>query len=577
MKLTNDECITILKQPQDPHLTEAVYHEQRIRLHSEPTLDVPTNPAYSRFLNKVKDRIPDDAYNRFKSLIDFPFVTVDFLEGVFSGFQRVFECSDRHVSFSFTNPDYDGEFKDEIHETEEYFKKNGVNLLKTRFNSYIVIDLPGEQLTERPTPYHYCLPVSRVEQVKVNRKNNCEYIAFDTGDKSGEFRILAFFDSGSFRLFTEKEKGKSYILLSEIPHDLGYCPVAPLWSDTMDETQTMLNKINPATNSLGRLDTLAFKEISKEYSDLYNMYPILATYEEEEDEVSLNNTFTGGEECEDGPVKFNKSNSNNILTNPGRHLIKPIPSETQPDLGSPAEFIGPPVENLEFIKKDLESRRELIHYSIAGKPGEALNSQALNRDQVAAGFESEQAILLKISTNFEEIEEFVLKTKAILTYGESSIKKQSVNYGKNYFLYNASVIMEEMKMAKEVGMPSYIIDQQNRAFINTKYRSNPNQKERMDIIRMLFPYPHLTDTEVLLNKDFLDPLKVVIRMEFYDLLDTFERTYTRVESLMDGTIDIEKKVEMIKNEFIKQINKSNIYEQFRSGTGQATTSPEGVQ
>lgn len=571
MILTSDECIKILKQPADPYLTTAVYHEDRVRLHTQPTLDVPSNPAYTAFLLKVKDRIPADAYERFKSLIDFPFVTVDFMEGVYSGFQRVFECPDRYVNFNFTNPDYDQDFKEEVHETEEWFIKNGINLLKTKFNSFIVVDLPVKQETKRPQPYQYCLPISRVERVKISRKNKCEYIAFDTGEKDGEDKLIAFFEGSAYRIF-KKKSDDSFILFSESFHGLGFCPVCPIWSDVLDQTVTMLNKLSPATNTLGRLDTLAFKELSKEYSDLYNMYPIIWTYPEEEDETALNIPMQGtSDECIDMPVAMSKSNANNALTNPGRHFQKPIPTTDQPDIGEPGGFISPNVENLRFIMEDIEARKINVQLSIAGSPGDPTQDQAMNKDQISAGFESEQSVLLRISENFQEAEEFVLKTKAALMFGEGSIKKESVNYGKSYFLHNEKTVMEEMEMAKKIDMPAYVIDQQNRAFSNTKYKSNPAQSERMEIIRMLFPYPNLKDSEVLANKDILDPEKVAIRLEFFDLLDDFERTYAKVETVWDEILDTSKKVEMIKNEFSQLINKRNIYGNIRESqqAGQA--------
>jgi len=578
MTLTADECIKILKQQRDPQIDKAVYHQDRVRLHTEPTLEVPSNPAYNNFLLKVKDRIPADAYERFKSLIDFPFITVDFMEGVYSGFQRVFECPDRYINFSFTNPDYDNEFKEEIHETEEYFSKHGINLLKSKFNSYIVVDLPSEQKTKRPKPYHYCLPISRVEQVKINRKNKCEYIAFDTGEKEGEDKLVAFFEDSAYRIFRSRNND-SFVLFYESFHNLGFCPVAPFWSDVLDATVTMINKLSPATNTLGRLDTLAFKELSKEYSDLYNMYPIIWTYPEEEDQTKVIDPMQMqglGDDCTDGPVNYSPSNANKGLTNPGRYFQKPIPTTDQPDIGEPGGFIGPPVENLRFIMEDMEVRKTGIQYSIAGSPGEPTKDQAINEKQVSAGFESEQSVLLRISENFEQIEEFVLKTKAALMFGVDSIKKESVNYGKNYFLHNEKTVMEEMEMAKKVHMPQYIIDQQNRTFTQTKYRSNPDQNERMEIIRMLFPYPNLTDAEVIANKDFLEAEKVAIRLEFFDLLDEFERTYTTVESLMDDTLGVGQKVEMIKAEFSQLINKRNIYGNIRESQ-QARKAEGGVQ
>ena len=62
---TADEAIAILKRPKDEALDRAVWHEKRLELHSEPTIKVPHNPAFTNFLTNVQSRIPDDKYNLF--------------------------------------------------------------------------------------------------------------------------------------------------------------------------------------------------------------------------------------------------------------------------------------------------------------------------------------------------------------------------------------------------------------------------------------------------------------------------------------------------------------------------------
>ncbi len=561
MTLSLEDFIKILKDKPDEHIARAIHHENRVKLHTEPTLEPTSNKAYDYFIDKVKQRIPDDAYDRFLSLIEWPFITVDYCEGVFSTFNKVFESADRYLNITFKNTEYGDDFKPYLKEIDNWFKESGVNTLKTKFNSFVVVDLPTEQESSKPEPYFYVLPSSNVERVKINRKNKVEYIVFDTCEKHDDKRILACFDDMYYRLVFEDGETYKPVLDEdgnpiEIKHGLGWTPVAPFWSDVLDPTVSMLNKKNPSTNSLGRLDILAFKMLSKEYSDLYNMYPIIWSYPEEEDAERINEPYGDeGLECDtlDSPIAKNISNSKKILTNPARHVIKPIPDEMG-DVGDPMGFIEPTVDNLRFILEDLELRKENIEYSIAGKFQESKNDQAKNEKQISSGFESQYTVLLNVANNFAIIEEWIIKTCAALRYSPDSIKSVSVNNGRNFFLHTHHEIMEEIEASKKNKLPEYIIDQQEQAYIKTKYKSNPEKQERLEIIRMLTPYRQMNLEQVLVNMQFLDPEKVKLRLEFSDALSRFENKFGVVENYMkfstsDELIEMDERIKSINEEF----------------------------
>lgn len=581
MTLTSDDCAKILEKPKDKYLEKAVYHENRIRLHTEPTLERTNNPAYNDFIKKIKEIIPDDAYARFVSLIQWPFITVDFTEDVFSSFQKVFEAPDKYVNVSFKNPDYNLGFYTLRNKISNFIKTSGINLLKTRFNSYIVFDLPQKQDSERPSPYFYTLPSGNVKCVKIDRENKVKYIGFDTGETygKGNEKLYAFFDENYYRIFIEKN-GK-YVVhsdesgLKEFYHGLGWCPVCPVWNDVMDETITMLDKKMPATNSVGRLDMLAFKLISKEYNDLYNLYPIIWSLPEEEDEERLNQQYDeNGELCEENPVSKNISTSKKILTNPGRHIIKPAPNKEDGDVGDPMGFIEPNVDNLRFIREDLENRMNDIKSSISGKPGEPKNDQAKNEKQVSSGFESEYSAMLSVANGFAALEKWMLKTGAALSFGKDSIKDISINPGRNFFLHSHEEIMEEMKSSKDIGMPSYIIDQQENAFLSVKYKNNPEKKERMDMLRAIMPYRDMNNDVLIKNISILDPEKVMLRLNFFDALSEFENKFAPIEQFLkdkmdEQVIDMNGRIKLIIEELLTIIKRNNYGSNFSSAVRSA--------
>jgi hypothetical protein len=593
MKLTDDECVQILKSKKDPFLDKAIRHEQKVRLHMETTIDETDNPAYIDFLSGVGDIIPDDTYERFKSLIKWPFVTVDYNEGVFSSFQKIFEAPDRNLNVVFNSPDYDKDFDPYKKSVFEWLVGSGISNLKTKFNSFVVVDVPSVQLGDRPEPYFYILPITNVLKVEVNRKNLCEYIAFDTKKTFGENgdRLIAFFDDDYYRIFIEKDD--NYYLHSDGNgfqsksfHGIGMCPSRSFWSDVIDPTETMINKKMPATNSIGSLDTLAFRMLSKEYSDLFNLYPILWTLPEEENEDNLNdNVFDNDLECEsESLIKRQKSLSDKWLSTPARVIQKPAPNKEDGDVGEVAGFIQPKVDNLKFIASDLEDRKKSIAASISGKKPEPINDQAKNEKQISSGVEDEYAVSLNVAHNFAELEEWMLKIGAYIIFGKDSVKNISVNSGKNFFLQSHNEIMGEMEVMNKIGAPTYIIDQQEKAYVSTKYRSNPEAKERMEIIRLLMPYRHFKDNEVLTMASHLDVDKVEIRLNFTDILDEFETSFSPVESFgkdgdsMGEEISLKDRISVINKEFLNIIKRNNYgsignFEKSIRGSDGGETSP----
>ena len=90
--------------------------------------------------------------------------------------------------------------------------------MKTSVNSILVVDLPTEQLTDKPEPYFYWLDIANVIDYELNPDGvTFEWLIFKQPDS-----VIAVFDDTSIRTYkTDESYSKLLGLLSEAPHGLG--------------------------------------------------------------------------------------------------------------------------------------------------------------------------------------------------------------------------------------------------------------------------------------------------------------------------------------------------------------------
>ena len=83
--------------------------------------------------------------------------------------------------------------------------------------------------------------------------------------------------------------------------------------------------------------------------------------------------------------------------------------------------------------------------------------------------------------------------------------------------------------------------------IETEYRHNPQQMQRMIILSDLEPYRHLTRNEVqaLYEKNLVSIEELMIKLNFADFIRRFERENMNIISFGEN-IDYQKKIDTIK-------------------------------
>ena len=558
----------------------AVLHQNRLRFHAEV---VPSTPALASwmyrgksreelsplfaghegvaqaltdFLAMVQNLIPKDKFETFKTLFRFPVITNEILAVCYDKLSRIFDGRNPAFSYQFAateqRDDWEWYRQERLGEPTVWSTK-GWDFFKTQINSVLIVDLPEVQEAgdRYPQPYFYWLPIRDVIDFKADpHTGQMKYIIFRQDDDK-----IAVFDDESRRVFKSKnnEVGE---LIAEARHDLGYCPARFFWSEPMSLDKPDI-KQSPVTKELDRLDWYLFFAISKRNLDTYGSYPIYWGYQQDCD-------FHNDEcECDGGFLKDRKGQwlydnnglmlpcpvcSQKRLTGAGSFVEIPVPdaSQGQPDLSNPVGKLEVDRASLDYNHEEEERLRTDIITAIVGTNEEITTRDALNEQQIKANFESQSTVLQRVKKGFEEAQKWVDDTIARERYGTAFISS-SINYGTEFYLFTSDELRERYKLAKEAGMSEADLDALLQQIIETEYRNNPQQMQRMIILGDLEPYRHLTRNEVqgLYDKNLITIEELLIKLNFADFIRRFERENMNIISFGEN-IDYDKKINTIK-------------------------------
>ena len=558
----------------------AVLHQNRLRFHAEV---VPSTPALASwmyrgkqredlsplfagregvaqalndFLAMVQNLIPKDKFEVFKTLFRFPVITNEVLDVCFDKLSRIFDGRNPAFSYQFAateqRDDWEWYRQEKLGEPTVWSTK-GWNFFKTQINSVLIVDLPEEQEAgdRYPQPYFYWLPIRDVIDFKANpTTGQMEYIIFRQDEDK-----IAVFDDESRRVFKAKDNQVGELLM-EAKHDLGYCPARFFWNDPMSLDKPDI-KQSPVTKELDRLDWYLFFTISKRNLDTYGAYPIYWGYQQDCD-------FHNDEcECDGGFLKDRKGNwlydnngllmpcpvcSQKRLTGAGSFVEIPVPDPNagQPDLSNPVGMLSVDRSSLDYNKTEEKDLRLAIITAIVGQAEEITQREAFNEQQVKAGFESQSTVLQRVKKGFEEAQKWVDDTIAKERYGTAFVSS-SINYGTEFYLFSADELRARYKTAKESGASEADLDALQQQIIETEYRHNPQQMQRMIILGDLEPYRHLTRAEVqgLYDKNLITIEELLIKLNFADFIRRFERENMNIITFGEN-IDYDKKIATIK-------------------------------
>lgn len=546
-------------------LSRARLHQMRIKFHTVKRVTTFNSPYISipltQFLAMVENILPHDKFVLFKALFRYPIKTNEVTETCFDKLSRIFDGRNAVYNYQFINSDYRDDwerYRLEKLDEPKVWQTKGWEFFKSEINSVLVVDVEREQNGTWPEPYFYWLPIDDVITYKADpTTGQMEYIVFRRKDK------IVVMDDERYRVWSDKKRTGQLVGDPELEaeHDLGYCPARFFWDEpiSIDDPDV---KASPLSKVLESLDWFEFFHISKRQLDLMGAYPILSGYEQRCDFSNAEN----GDYCDGGFLRDKQGRyrldmagllmrcpkcGNKRIVGAGSFIEIPVPNEQegQPDLKNPVQMLTVDRNALDYNVEEQKRLREEIITSVVGQDEIVTNRDAFNEQQVRANFESVTTVLNRVKKGFEAAQKWVDETICRMRYGRYFISA-NVNYGTEFYLYSPDELRERYKAAKDAGASETELDMMQNQIIETEFRNDPIQLQRMKILAELEPFRHMGRTEVteLYKGGVVSEEDLRIKLNFPNFVRRFERENTNILDF-GAEIPLQKKIDIILAEF----------------------------
>ncbi|GGG97394.1 hypothetical protein [Pedobacter zeae] len=483
--------------------------------------------------------------------MDFPLPTTELVDVIFSELSKVFDAQNKHLSYQFTRPEIRDNFTDYLDwlEFNQFWENDCFEAIRNHPNCIQVIDMPVIQNGSRPAPYVFNLFIERVLSLMVNEDGNISFVAYR--DDAGVIAI----DENYYRIYSiQGQDLNTLTLVNENRHFLGYAPARFLIKDSIGNTEVV--KQSPITKALWAFDRLLFRIISGENLEDYAAYPIYSIYDDGCDYKDAH-----GNSCQGGKITgFNLRENveytkdcprckDNFYLGPGTILTSKSPrTKDSADLLDQVKITSADVESLNYINGAVDRRKASILNSCVGADREALTGQAQNEKQILSTYDTKQAILMKLKRNIEKAKKFVIDTMGNLRYGPAYLGC-TVDEGSKFYLATSQQLQEKLTNAIDNGASQYEISLIKEEIYQNEYRNNPEQMQRIEILKRLEPYCDLSFDQVLSLKDktSVSEIDLFIKFNFAYFVCKFEDENGSITDF-GSLLPMSKRIEVIKNQ-----------------------------
>lgn len=583
MTVSDKEALQILKAPKNgPAIELAKNQEERLLLHCETILEKYSLPfwAYRNFTLWWQSLITKEKHNKIDQLITTPLATTSVTDDIFMQIRKFQDAQDRYVSFEFTNPDFTNDFSSYLQKVnnDTFWRDNCMDALKTGICDVVVIDLPSVQTTKRPEPYKYFVsPSMMIDIVKNKFTGNLEYFAFrqsefkwDSALQQGPVKMpglqqgddiekCIFIDDLSYRILWRKRKSEDWTQVEKVDHNLGFCPCIDFWEPSIKGSNG-INKKGILTPLYSKLDMYLFYSALVAYMDVYGAFPIFVTYAMEDEQwddkrkdVNFGDYYspsTSSYLTTDKGTSQNPRVSYRWMGAPGSIIEYPQPADGQDAnfVKDSPHFINMPTDALKHVNDRCASLKADIIKCATGEDTEYMNEIIKNADMLNASYNKQDSILTFVKRQVERVHRFDIKTTAILRYGKEYFLRCTVDYGSDYFLKDASKIVQEYDAAVKAGMsPEYCMQIAKEAS-QTRFKNNLDILARQRIIADIIPYGDKSNDELIeLGIDQGDLDNYVIRINSGNFVRQFELEFGDIV-YFGSTLNYGDKIKLIKKQ-----------------------------
>lgn len=535
-------------------------HQDWVKMHADTAInEMRCGVSYGRFAAMVKAILPDEKYEMFMRLLRFPLPSTQVVSVVFDRLSRIFEGRNPAINYQFTKTEYADNwewYRQEMLGEPNVWKTKGWDYFRTEPNSVLVVDMPTERTDKSDRyvqPYFYWVTVDNIIDYDTDETGAMRWIIFRNDDTKMVYEM----DDVYYRAYSLTDDGLGEMLV-ENEHGLGYCPAMFFVGQCVSLSAPDV-KESPITKVLSELDWYNFYATSKKHLDLYASYPIYYGYEADCDyEAELRDGHR--ERCDhgllvnekgelimdaDGRAKRCPKCSSHRTAGAGSYIEVPVPSEGEIDFGDhPVGMLSVDKNSLQFNSDELaRKKKDLISLCVGVDADTTLSEFSVSDKQVDANYESQSTILVRVKKTFENAQKFVDDTICRLRYGKEFVSS-SIDYGTEFYTLSTSELRERLKKAIDSGASESDLASLRKQIVETEYRTNPLQMQRMLILTDIEPLLGMSKTQAMdaCNKGFVDEADCKVKCNFESLIKRFEREYGNIIEFGEGDADYVRKV-----------------------------------
>lgn len=585
MQIATAQIQKRLKTPENAAaITDAIKHENRIRLHAESIADKSkASPYYFDFLEWVRNGImlPAEKYAQFEAMCEFPLVTTASVSMIQDEYEKIFDANDANFSVNMRDDSMKQDFLNYLDtiKIHEFFKRDVFEAYKIRPNTILVIDLPVDQVTQWPEPFVNKIAIESVHDIVIERNvdgtDKIGLLIYRTDDRFDDvtntyIRRFVVIDDRAYQLWEERKAVDNeieHVLISEAVHGLNFCPATFIPSARLysfDARSTVARKVTLSA-SLFDLNWLLWYITAKRVYETYGPFPI-ATVPKEENENCTD------DRCVDGTLHIHNPTLGDIVTmpcpacakrkqnslvGPGTTYEMQAPrSSDDPEFGPGVHFTHPETTNLEYIAAEIDRLEWKLYENNVGDNNEMITKQAVNEEQVHNSTRGKENLFLKLAKDFEQAEKFVINTMGLLRYGNWYVSCER-SYGQEFLLYTVADLQDRYALCKKNGLPMHMIAYVRQLLAQTEHKNNSYQRLRVKILDLLEPWIDLTLAEcVAYQYHLIFPDLFTLKVNFQTILANFELSNGDIIE-WGAKLNFDKKIQLLTEIFKEDAKKIN--------------------
>jgi len=408
-------------------------------------------------------------------------------------------------------------------------------------------------------PYWIFISIEDVIDFKCSN-DTVEYLIWKVGerDRKGNFtpnsnpnnpiEVYRCVDESLDRLVdVKKNRGKvknAVTIISEISNELKYVPARQISTVkktiTIDESRT-----NHIDQLLPQLDRYIEKDIQLIKREVLHNFPKLSV-------IGVKCSYCGGTGVIDdndekkvcprclGSGKLNPFNEDGVI-----FLPQALEEGKSAYPGSPAAYVTPDIDSLEFAKERLADLRDAIIFAGTGNKN-LVTERLQTATETITNAKTLEDRIGDILDNIEAVETFLVDTTAKKhNKFAGSYENCHIRYGRKLNLRDEETILKEIKLSKESGMPESHIENLQKELIASRYRNSPEDLKRNLLLADIEPLCSYSIAEIRNFAEQIDSSILSLKVNFNERVDTFEAEHGAITDYKPD-FDYDKRVNEIR-------------------------------